>query len=91
MIGRCKDCKWWVPLGDPLRDTELPGTGKRIPPGVPTCAHPKIIYMAYWAYNSEGLSEDTMGISDDDGYVAYVMMGPEFGCVHWEEKAKEVT
>jgi len=47
----------------------------------------------YMIYDGQGLSSEEKKIQsqsicygDHEGYMAFITVGPEFGCIHWEAK-----
>lgn len=73
MSGRCKDCKFWNPYM----------------PVCPTrgwCSSGKLVDQSE-SYGMNLGAEDELSYSDAEGYVANLHTGPEFGCVHFKEKA----
>lgn len=88
-MNTCKTCRWW-------RDVE----SESIYENVKVCTCPKVEFArtTYRDYdvttppvataNDDGhvLSGDEVAVFDGSGYFAALMPGPDFGCIHWEEK-----
>ena len=65
----CKNCKWWVP------STEYPREELK------DCSNPKV--KRGYAVGLDEVEKDGILIEDDEGWGWLV--GPEFGCIHWEK------
>ncbi len=73
-IGKCKDCKYFEP---DIGDEE----------GFGSCSHPKHIY--HECFTEETYPSDALLIYDAECYSAFIDVGPDFGCIHFEPKNPE--
>jgi hypothetical protein len=76
MIGRCKDCKYFLPL----KDNE--GWGK-CKDGWGKCKSGKFIYRTYKGIYLTSPPEDCLVYWDS------CMIGENFGCIHFQTKVKK--
>lgn len=53
-------------------------------PNRPTCHHPKFKFGYYGIESVNDIDADGLAIEDDEGWGWIV--GPEFGCVHFEQR-----
>jgi hypothetical protein len=92
MSPRCSTCKWWG--GNPhildyknglCVDECQPTDSVEIPHK--TCGSPKIVDTSDGKWDQiKALPLDAAWYSDREDYGARFRTGPDFGCVHWEEK-----
>jgi len=73
--GRCKDCKHYEVKDHPYSP---------LPRGVVSgsCRHPK--FLLGYLHNFADMVPDGLWIEEDEGWGWIV--GPEFGCIHFEER-----
>ena len=70
--GRCKTCKFWQ------TQFKLPFES--------SCACPQIVYRGDATGSEREPPVDGLVYYDAEAYHAYIMTGPEFGCIHWERR-----
>lgn len=84
-MSTCKTCKHWVP---PSEHADYPSHGK--------CSSSKFIYVGQdstdlneetdrWEYPKK--EDDSFLYEDCESYAAKFYTGPNFGCIHYGEKA----
>ena len=71
-MSNCKDCKWWVVAEDYSSVRKYQ-----------TCENPK---MQFGYQSLDTIETDGVRIEDDEGWGWIV--GPEFGCVHFEPRGE---
>ena len=71
MTKTCKSCNWW---DDTVRVLDEESN----------CRCPKLRYVDYPDSPTE--DKDKLVVSDSERYHAYILTGPDFGCIHYKEK-----
>jgi hypothetical protein len=76
----CSTCKYWGEA-DTFRYSPEDG---RYGAELRVCSCPKFIY--YEVEENPKIERDSLRYWDYDGYEAHFEVGPDFGCVRWEQK-----
>jgi hypothetical protein len=88
MLGTCKTCRWWN--RDDHETEWVRDKQDSIPIAQRRCECPKIVDMSGSSASDlpqwRDLTSDAAGYTDREGYGAHFRTGPDFGCIHWEEK-----
>ena len=90
-LPHCKTCKWWTEIEHERRRTETVWDDEKKELVYALlrqrdCKCPKIVDVSQSNPQWDSLPDDAAGYSDSEDYAAMFRPGPDFGCVHHEEK-----
>lgn len=85
-MNTCKDCKWWAAKAH----TWIAGGTKRevYVDDYRQCGNPKLDVRSWFRRleDSPSVFLDGAAFGARDGRGGYFITGPDFGCIHWEQK-----
>lgn len=82
-MNRCYECKYFKKLDDDSWNK------KKYQNTYGECDNKKFEYKDDFDYNKRK-ETDKLLYQDYEGYSAYFLVGCNFGCIHWEEKCKNI-
>ena len=87
-MNTCRTCKHWSIGPDKFRDRSPFWKAKRIHG---ECSCKKFVYGGDNAPKESKDRVDTLEYCDSEEYFAQFSTGPEFGCIHHQERDKPLT